>query len=330
MTDYYYESARVRALESAFIGKDRLATLLETKTEGERIALLREARIPVVTDPESGALLREETLLALLRGVYAELKELDPEGKATSLWLDPYDCNNVKAALKAFERKIDPSSMLFAFGSIPVDELVEAVRTGNYESLGVFGEAAKEAASAFERTRDPQQIDLILDKACYENMLRMANESGLPFAIELVQVKIDLANLMMAIRVGRMKRGEEGRLFLQSALLVGGELSCDWILQKIEVGEGELIERLLYTPYEDFAKEIKSCDGSLAQIERAADDAFMKRLKKAKMESTGPEVLLGFLLGHEVEVKNLRILLSGKEAGLDQDTIRERIRESYV
>ena len=330
MTDYYYESARVRALEPSMVGRERLATLLETKTGEERISLLRECGVPVQTDPASGALLREETLLALLRGVYEELKELDPEGKAINLWLCPYDCNNLKAAIKAFFRGIDPSSMLFDFGTIPCEELVERVRTGNYEDMGELGEAAKEAVSAYEKTKDPQQIDLILDKACYAKMRKDADASGVAFAIELVKAKIDLLNLMMVIRLRRMNMGELGKILLANALLEGGELSKDDLLRKAELTEDELLERLLYSPYEDFAKDAKAGNRTLGQLERAADDAFMRRLKEAKMESMGPEVLIGFLLGHETAVKNLRILLSGKDAGLANDTIRERIRESYV
>ena len=40
--------------------------------------------------------------------------------------------------------------------------------------------------------------------------------------------------------------------------------------------------------------------------------------------------MVAFLAAHEYEVKNLRILLSGKEAGIAVATIRERIRDSYV
>lgn len=330
MTDYFYESARIRALEGMMVGKERLATLLETKTGEERISVLRECGVPVKTDPESGELLREETLLALLRGVYDEIKELDPDGKSTSLWLLPYDCNNLKAAIKAFLRKIDPASMLFDFGKIPCEKLVDCIRTDDYEALGSLGQAAKEAKEAYEKTKDPQQIDLILDKACFREMLALAEGSGVAFAIELVKVKVDLVNLMMVIRLGRMKMGELGKKFLANALLEGGSFSTEELLQKANLKEDELIERLLYSPYEDFAKDVKAGDRTLGQLERAADDAFMRRLKEAKMESMGPEVLIGFLLGHETAVKNLRILLSGKEAGLDNDTIRERIRESYV
>ena len=330
MTDYYYESARVRALEVSMVGKERLATLLETKTREERISILRECGVPVKTDPESGELLREETLLSLLRGVYDEIKELDPEGKSTGLWLLPYDCNNLKAAIKAFLRNIDPASMLFDFGRIPCEELVDCVRTGDYEALGTMGQAAKEAKEAYEKTKDPQQIDLILDKACFGEMLSLAEASGVAFAVELVKVRIDLVNVMMVIRIGRMRMGEFGKKFLANALIGGGTFSIEELLQKANLKEDELIERLLYSPYEDFAKDVKAGDKTLGQLERAADDAFMRRLKEAKMESMGPEVLIGFLLGHEMAVKNLRILLSGKEAGLDNDTIRERIRESYV
>ena len=55
MTDDYYESARIRALEGNMVGRERLATLLETKTEEERVSILRECSVPVKTDPESGA-----------------------------------------------------------------------------------------------------------------------------------------------------------------------------------------------------------------------------------------------------------------------------------
>ena len=39
---------------------------------------------------------------------------------------------------------------------------------------------------------------------------------------------------------------------------------------------------------------------------------------------------IGYLLGSEYEVRNLRILLAGLEAGLPAATLRERMRESYV
>ena len=53
-------------------------------------------------------------------------------------------------------------------------------------------------------------------------------------------------------------------------------------------------------------------------------------IKETKFIPIGLEVMVAFLAAHEYEVKNLRILLSGKEAGIPTATIRERIRDSYV
>ena len=55
-----------------------------------------------------------------------------------------------------------------------------------------------------------------------------------------------------------------------------------------------------------------------------------KQATKNKFVPSGLEVMIAFLAAHEYEVKNLRILLSGKEAGIPVATIRERIRDSYV
>lgn len=40
--------------------------------------------------------------------------------------------------------------------------------------------------------------------------------------------------------------------------------------------------------------------------------------------------LIGYLYAKENELTTIRIILTGRLAGLDSDTIRERLRESYV
>ena len=75
---------------------------------------------------------------------------------------------------------------------------------------------------------------------------------------------------------------------------------------------------------------IAESDGSLSAFERCCDDFFMEKVKGAKFVSFGAEVAIGFLLAHEYEIKNLRIIFAGKDAELGSDTIRKRLRISYV
>ena len=53
-------------------------------------------------------------------------------------------------------------------------------------------------------------------------------------------------------------------------------------------------------------------------------------LAGARYVAFGEAPLIGYLAARETELTNVRVILSGRLAGLDADTIRERLRESYV
>ena len=329
MADYLYGSARIRSLESSLIGRERIEVLLGTKDFAALTEKLREFGVEWKRDPETGTILCEETLLSRLREAYRETQTLCEDDSALRLWLYPYDCNNLKVAIKCFSRGIDPVSMMFDFGTVSAEETVKMVQTGDFSPLPTaMREAAEEATAEYAKTRNPQMIDLILDRACYRDMLMAVQ--GRDFALKLVQKKIDLTNLMMCVRILRMKSGEAGKMLLSEALLAGGTLTHEQLLDWFLGGEEFLWERMSYSSYDRLARTVRESDGSLTAVERNVDDAWMQEIKTALYIPYGTEVLIAYLLARETEVRNLRILLAGKEAELPAQIIRERIRESYV
>ncbi|MBQ8416092.1 MAG: V-type ATPase subunit [Clostridia bacterium] len=328
MADYLYGSANLRARESAIVSGDRIARLADAKTIDEAYAQLSEYGVFIERDPESGKILREETLLAILKKAYETTQELAPDSEALRLWLYPYDCNNLKAAIKCSVRGIDPRSMLFDFGTVKAEEIVSMVETGNFEGVpDAMQGAAAEAIALYARTQNPQLIDLVLDKACYRDMLSCATASGDSFTQRLVRAKIDLTNVMTTVRILRMNSGEAGKALMEDAFIEGGRLLRT---ELFGVSEEALWERLRYTEYASFADAVLTGNGSLSSIECSLDDFIMEIVKETKFIPVGLEVMVAFLLAHEYEVKNLRIVLAGKEAGLSPSVIRERIRKSYV
>lgn len=331
MADYLFGSANLRALENAIIGSDRIKRILETQTLEDAYAALAEYGVRLVTDAENGSVRREETLLNLLRDAYGRVYELAPDSKALQLWLYPYDCNNLKAAIKCAARGIDPDSMYFDFGSVPAERFTEAVRAGQFDFLPTsMQKAASEAIESFTKTRNPQVVDLILDRACYADMLCAAQTAENDYVLRLVRAKIDLTNLNIAIRILRMNSGEAGKALLRDALLFGGEIDVEKLVSLFEKGENTLLSELRFTAYAPIAEQMLYGDATLTVLERACDDFWMEMVKETKFIPMGLEVMVSFLLAHEYEVRNLRIVLSGKEAGLSVSTIRERIRASYV
>ena len=319
-TDYLFASARVRAAENRLIGTDKTESAINAKDASEIEGLIDSI------DSADGA---SDKLSAYLGRAYSFIAEISPNENIVSFLRYGYDCNNIKAALKCHFRETDSSEMLFPFGEVPLDKILAMPRELDFSDLPKhMSEAAEEAFDAYTKSGDPQLIDIILDKACYLDMLEAA-KNGDDFAYDLVRTKIDLTNIMMCIRIIRMGGGFSERDVLCRSLIEGGYLD-EKKLYEAESGN-ELASILSGSEYSSLSAFLCG-DGmvSLAEIERRCDDIYMKKVKKAKSLPFGAPLLCAYLVAVEYEVKNLRIILAGKRAGLSGEKIRERVRLGYV
>lgn len=331
MSDYFFESGRVHVLQKRLVRRETIEQLLSAKDVEQLTGMLSECGIETVTDPASGRLLREETLLGVLRAAYRDLGERVQTDPGLRLWLYPYDCNNVKAAIKGYYLGIDPREMMFDFGTVGVDEVIAMVEHRCFEGLPTeIARAADEAIEAYAKNRNPQRIDLLIDAACFADMLTAAGQSRSAFVSDLVRLKIDLINVMTLVRILRMQSGANGRRLLADALIEGGTLTQKTLLSFFDEGEATFWDRIYHTELSDWAAEVVKTDKSHTAIERTADAVFMARVREARFVPVGIEPLIAFLIATEYDVRNLRIVIAGKEAGLDREKIRERIRDGYV
>ncbi len=319
-TDYLFASARVRAAENRLIGSEKTESAINAKDASEIEGLI---------DSIGGADGTSDKLGAYLGRAYSFIAEISPSENIASFLRYGYDCNNIKAALKCHFRGTDCSEMLFSFGTVAVDKILAMPRELDFSALPKnMSEAASEAFDAYAKTGDPQLIDIILDKACYADMLEAAKE-GDDFAYDLVRTKIDLTNIMMCIRIIRMGGGFSERDVLRRSLIEGGYL--DEKKLSPAKSENELSAMISGSEYGSLSAFFGDEGAfSLAEIERRCDDIYMKKVKTTKSMPFGAPLLCAYLVAVEYEVKNLRIILAGKRAGLSGEKIRERVRLSYV
>lgn len=319
--DYLYCTARLRAMEGGLVDREKLERMLEARTAAD--AMAQVGAVETVTPAEREAWFAEQ-----LSAAYAEVLSMLPAPDAVRFMQYPYDCNNIKAALKCAARGIDCGSMLVGCGTLPVDAYPAMVERGDFSSLPAhMAGSAAEAADVYARTGDPQQIDLILDRACFADMLDTAQGE---YSRDLVRCKIDLTNLMITVRVLRMGMTAANRAMLASALLPGGRTSPERLLEAAEGGEAALAEALSGTVGGRVLAGFGDQTPTLAALECACDNAWMARVREAKSVPFGEEVPVAYLAAWEYAVKNMRIICAGKDAGLPNDTIRERSRECYA
>ena len=170
--------------------------------------------------------------------------------------------------------------------------------------------------------------DLVLDRACYQEMGALARKSGSEFLQGYVRLTIDVANLRTAVRCARLEKDSE---FVSRVLLPGGNVSQ----RSIAAAKGEGLKDLFQTGLLAQAAALGSKlaqpgAGALTAFEAMCDDAVTAYLSSAKRIPFGEQTVIGYLYAKEAELTTVRTIMSGRMAGLDGDTIRSRLRAAYV
>ena len=323
--DFLYASARIRALEAKLIGREQLLALC-SGTEDDVLSALAEAA-GVSPAARGSELDPEDALLTVLKEGVAMVSASVPNPAITHFIEYPYDCHNIKVYLKCSILGIDPTAFFIDAGSLPVKALLAALQENNLAALPKELAAATLAAKeAYAKTGDPREIDFLLDRALFADLL--GETSDFPFAKELVSARADLTNLLICLRLLRGNGKETAVALFQKSMLPAGSLNEEFFLTGLGEGECALLALVAKTPYAAVANGADKC--TLAEIEKRADDYITARLKEVKRMPFGAEIPLAYLYALEGAVKNLRMILAGKKAGLAADALLARVRESYV
>jgi len=327
--DYAYATARVRAVEPRLLDSLRFERLLEAPTVSDAVKLLTEARYAEGTDvSELGweALLDAEgaRVTAFLAGIMPYPEVLDVFRLQT-------DYLQAKRLLKALYRSRDPGALTGLPGTVPMAALVRAIEDHKpYELPAPLAEAIFTAMDTYGKSGDPRDIDLVLDQGAYRHMAQAAAEVGHPFLTETVALYTDMANIRVFVR-GRLIG--ESVDFLRKALLPGGNLAPKRFLDAADKSVEAFLESIRYTPFGETALagfEAFKAGRGISLFEQRLEDRFMQHVRKAKYVAMGLEPMVGYLLAKETEIRNVRILLTGKVNGLPQEEIREKLRMTYV
>ncbi|MET0015807.1 V-type ATPase subunit [Oscillibacter sp.] len=323
-TDYLVISARIRAMETGLLTGERMEQILTSRSNEEVVKLLQESGYPTMSLESPGAMdaaiatAREETL--------QDLGDSAPDNQYLNIFKLKYDYHNAKAILKAQAMNTDPDHMLADLGRVPAAELKEMITGGDMNLLPpLLATAIAEAKEVLETTRDPQLGDIVLDRWMYRDEMETAETTGSEFLRGYVRVSIDAANLRSLVRTLRMGKNAA---FLEGVLVSGGTVGESEILTVAGNNGGGLAELYASTELKDAAQAGADAlkVGALTKFEKLCDDAVSGYLSGAQMVAFGEAPLIGYLAARETEYTNLRILLMGRAAGLDPETIRARLR----
>ena len=70
--------------------------------------------------------------------------------------------------------------------------------------------------------------------------------------------------------------------------------------------------------------------GPMTRFELACDNAVTEYLSNARLAGYGEEPVIAYIAGLEGEITTVRMILTGRLAGIAPDIIRERLRDLYA
>ena len=322
-TDYLSFSAYFRGKEAQLLSRDRLDRILSDGGYAEACRAASDAGYPDLSELDVAGI--NAALEQRLEDEMAEVREMLPDAELMRLLCLEYDCHNAKVLVKS-GGDLEKDASLFSDAGCYTPEELKAVYdddagTGSGALPADFAEAIRESKSALARTGNPQLADFILDKAYFALLLREAEATGRPFLVNWVRNRIDKVNLRSLLRTLGMSRREEA---LRNALVDGGNVALDELTDPSLTRED--ITKLYSITIFDRASE----ETGMTAYEKASDNAEMEYITSASLIPFGPEVALEYVTALQSEIVALRIILTGKRMGIGAETLRERLRESYV
>jgi len=265
------------------------------------------------------------TLLdGLMKSTFDLMKSITPNELVWRIFSLYYDVHNMKLVVKEryFNKRLDNLALGYGSYSLPTIRSA-AVR----ESDNILGNETL-TAGFFEalRARGMYEIDFILDKAYFRTLRKLAEELGIPEIIEFVIERIDLFNISLFFQSWAAWRPKG--YFLKAFSGQGTHPLGEW-MQYVD-GEPREIENFpLWKKYQPIWEAARSRRQLFEELDVIIDNYLIGKTKACKLMAFGIEPICAYFYNKFMEIKNIRILLTGKAFNYSAYEIRRRMRIPY-
>jgi V/A-type H+/Na+-transporting ATPase subunit C len=253
------------------------------------------------------------------------IKAVTTDPKMTDCFFLRYDVHNLKVLIKSRHLAHEPE-FLSMNGTLDVETLKHCVADRSYALLPLeLAQGLKKLEKRIAVEFDPLLVDVMLDQAMYRQIFQNLEGRKNTLAYRYFQVKADLLNLTMLLRVRAL--GEDAAYF-EALALPGGKAGVKSFVNGFSDNEslvrligpcGMAVKQAAQAAVLDYKK--------LPHFEKAADDALFAMFKTYRYEAAAIEVLIAYLLQRQREAADIRLILTGKKNNFPLDAVQERLRE---
>jgi len=320
-TQYTYAVARIRALEVSLFSASTIEQLIACKDLESCLRFLQDKGwggndVPMDAD----AILTRER-----EKIWETIGEMHVDMDVFNVLSYTNWFHNLKAAVKEVCTGKSGANIFYEGTPIPKEEMLRIIRERDYKALpDNMQAAAEEAVETLLHSGDGQLCDVIIDRATLEAIKEAGRQSQDDIIRDYAESTVAVANIKIAVRSSKTAKSLD---FMKRAMAPCDRLNVDGLARAALAGMDSIIDYLSANGYLEGALALKE---SPSAFERWCDNRIIQTIKPQKTNpfSVGP--LVAYVIARENEIKTVRIILTCKQNGLSDDSIRERVREMYV
>lgn len=327
--DYAYIVGRLRALETKFITSNLVERMIEANSAEEAFRVLNDITFLSGSIGDFTSSEFQRVLADGLKKMANLISKMAPNLDVIKfLWLK-YDFHNLKVSLKARLTQrgyADVSHALVDLGTLSAEEWEHFVLEGKVPALTKgMHDTIEDARRQYEKTEDPQIVDLIVDKHYLEEMLAASKAFESELTVGYLKRLIDLNNLKSFMRCKELNKTQD---YFESILLHGGRVPHFVLTDSYKKGYEELKQVLdqkmhseeLAQVLDEFKKE-----NALLAAEKKINELLQAYMDESKKMPFGPEPVFTFFWKFENHLQILRTILVGKLNRLPNEDIHKHV-----
>lgn len=336
--NYAYTSGLIRALEPKLLDRTDLERMIDAKNVDEAFKVFNDTdyadNLLDVKAEEFEKALDDD--LQQTRDLFGQI--IDDHDLLKLLFLE-YDFHNIKTLFKAKFLDKDLSHLLFTLGTQNLEILKKYILKPAKEVMSDFQLEGKldqpikknidQALKKFASAPQPHEMDAFLDKKYFELLKDLSQKLNNKFIQDLVSFQIDLANLKIFLRAGKMQKDKAN---VQEQLIAGGRLILKELLSYYDQNLEDCFkffakhysDKRVWQALENYLKDEK-----LWLLEKKLEDIKLDFLRKSKYVSYGPEIPISFFYAKKNANSNVRSIMKGKLNEIDKQETIKRLREIY-
>ncbi len=239
--------------------------------------------------------------------------------------------HNLKACVKAkFFKKVDLKACAVSYVLPNFEEVAEKVASEEYGDFSLFIQSALTKLSSLNAVGNlsPQKIDVILDKAYYDELFDLLEKIDDKKLTSYYKIEVDIKNISICARSLRFDLNPVHTLDI---LFSNVTISKDIFVKFLEVGLEKIVEEFVFTPYKELLMVLaENNETSFVRFETIADNLMFDIYKKDKfMPTEGIDPFIAFVLAKNIVIKNVRLIMVCLNNNIDKNQIRERLRVTY-